>query len=207
MSSLRAELTGGGPHVDLPEFRMLIPAGWKAYDTSVETEAELLKQASRRLMPAHRVDLQGLLAAQVSSALRQARAQGALAMVMPGPETAPALFAPASLLVLTREAPSAATMDSYVVDVIRRREGKPLDTDERFVRWVTRGTPEVNGERMGTYLVEYLTPVPGSERRKALHMAYSLAHPLDVDPEQDKRMSAWITLMDVHVATFVWAKA
>lgn len=204
MTSLRDELTGGGKATGLPSFRMMIPPGWRAHSTGPETEKELLQKAARRLAPAHRVDLHGLLALHVSTALRKARTQGALAMVLPGADTAPALFAPASLMVMLREAPVGATMDSYVIDVIRTRGARPLDTAERFVRWVTRGTTEVDGQRIGSYLVEYLTPVPGSNKTQALHLAYSLGHPIEMDPLTDERISSWVALMDAHVATLAW---
>ncbi len=204
MTSLREELLGGGGKTPIPPFRMIIPPGWRAHATTPEAEKELLGQAARRLAPAHRVDLQGLLALQVATALRRARSQGALAMVLPGPDARPALFAPASLLVMVRDAPVGSTMDAYVVDVIRTRGGRPLDTDERFVRWVTRGSTEVDGQRIGSHLVEYLTPVPGSAKTQALHLAYSLAHPMDMDPAEDPRLQSWVALMDAHVATLSW---
>lgn len=205
--TLRAELVGGGGGLDLPEFRMILPPGWLAHDTSVETTASLMRQVTRRLMPAHRVDLQGLLAGQVQTVMDRVRADGAIALVLPGPDAAPALFAPASLLVSVRTAPKGATLDPFVVEVVQRRGGRPLDRDERFVRWVSRGTPSVDGERLGNYFVEYLTPVPGSDRRRALHFAFSLAHLPDVDPEQDERTRSWVALMDAHIATFSWGAA
>ena len=136
MNSLRSELLGDRAPADLPEFAMMLPAGWTAHDTSEKTEQELLTQARQRTMAAHRPDLQGMLEASTSTAMRAARERGALMMVMPGPQTEGVLFAPASMLVSVREATAEHSLDDLVVDVLRNRGGVPLDANKRFVRWV-----------------------------------------------------------------------
>ena len=206
MSSLRSELLGDRRPVDLPDFGMLLPSGWKAHDVSEKTERALLAQARQRTMAAHRPELQGMLEANTSAALAAARAQGAMAMIMPGPDTEGVLFAPASMLVSVREATNEYTLDDIVVDVVRNRGGQPLDENKRFVRWIEQRKVPLGGETVGAYSVVYLTPVPGTKRRKALQFTLSIAHTDEVETSSDELLAGWVALVDAHVGTFRWER-
>lgn len=205
MNSLRSEVLGVAAPAGIPEFRMMLPPGWKAHDTSEATESSLIAQARERLRPAHRVDLQGILESHVASAMRAARDQGALMLAMPGPDTASALFAPASMITTLREATPDVSLDDLVVDVIQRRGGVPLDDDKRILRWVERRKTRIGSEDIGAYIVFYLTPVPGTKRQTALQFALTIAHPTDIDPDTDEQMTEWVALVDAHVTTFRWS--
>lgn len=204
MNSLRSELLGVAEPAGIPEFRMMLPPGWRAHDTSEETESSLLAQARERLRRLHRVDLQGILESHVASAMRIARDQGALMLVMPGPETSNGLFAPASMISTVREATTDLSLDDLVVDVIQRRGGVSLDENKRMLRWIERRKTRVGSEEIGAYIVFYLTPVPGTMRRKALQFALTIAHPTDIDPDTDEQLAGWVSLIDAHIATFRW---
>lgn len=204
MNSLRRELIGDSAPADLPGFTMMLPSGWTAHDTSEKTQRSLLALARQRTMAAHRPDLQGMLEATTTAAMNAARERGALLMVMPGPETEGVLFAPASMLVRIREAIPEHSLDDLVVDVLQNRGGVPLDANKRFVRWVEQREVPLGGETVGAYTVVYLTPIPGTERRKALQLVLTIAHPDDIDTSSDELLAGWVALVDAHVATFRW---
>lgn len=184
---------------------MMLPSGWVAYDTSEKTEQDLLAQARARLMPQHQVALQGMLEAHVARAMQAARDNGAILTIMPGSETPDALFATASMIATVREATEQYSLDDVVVDIIQRRGGQSLDENKRIVRWTEAGKAQISGEDVGAYSVFYLTPVPGSSRRRALQFALTVAHPPEIDIETDEVLAGWVALVDAHVATFRWS--
>jgi hypothetical protein len=206
VNSLRSELLGVAVPAGIPEFRMMLPPGWQAHNASEETERAMLAQARERLRPVHRVDLQGLLESHVSSAMRVAREQGAIMLILPGPDTEAGLFAPASIVATIREATPQLSLDDLVVDVIQRRGGQQLDDGKRLLRWVERRTTRVGTEEVGAYIVFYLTPIPGTQRARALQFALTIAHDPDIDPAEDEQIAAWTALVDAHVATFRWGR-
>lgn len=183
----------------------MLPPGWTAHDVSKKTEEQLLGQARQRLMPSQRVDLLGSLQAQVAAALSAARDNGAFLMVMPGPETNENLFAPASMLAMVREGTADYSLDDVVTNIVQERGGIALDENQRILRWTEKRTAQTLDGEMGAFMVFYLTPVPGSQRRKALQLALTIAHPTSVEPDTDEMLRSWVTLMDAHVSTFRWS--
>ena len=202
MNSLREELGGGGPAV--PDFRFVLPPGWTTYDTTERTEKELLAKARERLRQTHRPDVYAILAGHVERALAAARKQGAFMMIMAGDEAPPWSTVPVSVLASVTQATSEVSLDRMVADAIERRGARALDGSRHFLRWADERTVSLTGETLGAHTVVYLTPVPATNRRKALQLTATLAHPVDVDPTTDPQMAAWLELLDGCIATFAW---
>jgi hypothetical protein len=201
VNSLRQELGG---RAGVPDFRFVLPAGWTTYDTSEQTEQELLAKARARLREAHRPDAYAILAGHVEKALAAARKQGAFMMIMAGDEAPPWSVVPVSILATVTHGTPEVSLDRMVADAIERRGARALDGSRHFLRWTDQRTVELTGESLGAYTVVYLTPIPGTKRRKALQLTATLAHPVDVDPLSDPQMTAWLELLDGCVATFAW---
>lgn len=205
MSSLREQLLGGVPGI--PPFRLALPAGWKAHSTSVESEQELVRTAKARMLQAHQPAAFGVLQTQVHESFEGARKQGAFLTILPGPDTAEALFAPVSVTATLMTSTADAPLDSQVSLAIEEHGARPLDGSSTFLRWVDRRTIRLTGEAVGADTIIYVTPIPGTRRTRALRFTATLAYPLDVDPDEDPKVRAWTLLLDSHMATFAWAPA
>jgi hypothetical protein len=201
VTSLREELGG---RAGVPDFRFVLPSGWTTYDTSERTEQELLAKARARLREAHRPDAYAILAGHVEKALAAARKQGAFLMIMAGDEAPPWSVVPVSILATVTQGTPEVSLDRMVADAIERRGARALDGSRHFLRWTDQRSVELTGESLGAYTVVYLTPIPGTQRRKALQLTATLAHPVDVDPLGDPQMAAWLELLDGCIATFAW---
>lgn len=202
MSGLREQLLGGQP--GLPPFRLMLPSGWVAHATTAESEAGLLDAAKSRLMQAHQPAAYATLHTHVSQALSKARAQGTFAMIVPGEGTPRALLLPVSILVGMMVGESGMPLDAQISRAIEERGARPLERSQIFLRWIDRRTVTVDGDSVRADTIVYVTPVPGSQRSRALRFTATLAYPLDVDPETDETVQGWIGLIDAHLATFAW---
>lgn len=206
MGDLRNELLGGTSSGSLiPPYRMLIPAGWQAYDLGEDDERTLVAQASTRLQSAGRADLARHLAQQVRDTLANLRRQNAFCYALAG-ESAPTwVLGAASLVGMRRDATPELPLDAIVEDAIVNHAAQPLGGDERFVRWTERREVTLDGEKVATTMLNYMTPVPGSRRTRAVQWVVNVAHAVDL-PEDDPSLLAWNLLFDTHVASFTWVK-
>ncbi len=183
---------------------MILPPGWVLYDTSEQTERDLLEQARVRLRDAGRPETYALLSEHVKRALAAARKQGAFMMIMAGDEAPEWATVPVSILgTLVKGAPGIS-LDAMVADAVERRGARALHDSRQFLRWVDERKVELSGETAGAYTVVYLTPIPGSRRAQALQLTATLVHPVDTDPTADPAMASWLELLDAHVATLTW---
>lgn len=202
MISLREELGGGRRGV--PPFRLMLPTGWTIFDTSEQTEQQLLAAARKKLREVHRPDAYAVLSEQVESSLGAARTQGAFMMIMAGDEAPPWSIVPISILGTVTRGTAELSLDRRVADAIERRGARALHGSGHFLRWVDQRTVTLSGESVGAHTVVYLTPIPGSNRREALQLTATLTHPVDVDPTSDPLMATWLELLDANIATFAW---
>lgn len=196
--SLRAAL---GADRD-PEFAMLLPEGWARLDASDESRDLLLARLRERLMAAHRPDLWAAARASVERAFAGLRRSGGVAVMMQLEREGDAPFVPASVTAAIETGPDGATLDDLVAGLIARG-ATPLGEDRRFIRLETREVRTEEAVRIGLTTVRYLTPVPGSGRRRALLLTAVLPHEPDT-PEDDPLLAATRFAIDAHVATLRW---
>lgn len=206
MTDLRAELLGGtGARSLVPPYRMLIPAGWQAYDMSVEDESALTGAATARLRSAGRADLAAGLTRQVQDALASLRQQKAFCYALAGEASPTWVLGSASLIGTRRDATPELPLDAIVQNAVTAHGGAPLGGDERFVRWTERRTATIDGEVVATTMLNYMTPIPGSRRTQAVHWVVNVAHAPEL-AEDDPALMAWNLLFDTHVASFTWVR-
>jgi hypothetical protein len=203
MSDLRASLAVSTP-TGIPTYRMLLPAGWRSYDLSVETEASLVEAAVTRLASAGRPDVGSALAAQVRESVDTLRAQHAFVYALPTEGAPTWVLGGASLVGLRRTASPQVTLDDIVEDAVRNRGGIPVGEGHRMVRWVDRRRTTVDGVAAMSLLINYLIPIPGTRRTQAVQWTASVAYDAAMDQE-DPVLVAWIALFDNHISSFTWS--
>ncbi|MDD7930582.1 hypothetical protein [Microbacterium thalli] len=183
-------------------FRMMLPPGWETHDLSEKARDALLERAGARFARHHRPDLFASLSAQVERAVEEMRSQQAVALAFAGDESPTWSLGTASLLGTVRVGTPEMPLDSIVRRAIDRG-GVAIDEDFRIVRWTERRAVSMDGVDLDTTMVNYLIPVPGTQRGKAVQWTLTIPHEQDL-PVDDPRLEMWVELMDAHVATFQW---
>ncbi len=198
--SLRSEILGevGAGR----RFRMMLPPGWEAHDLSDSARDALLARAGTRFARHHRPDLFATLSAHVERAVQAMRSQQAVALAFAGEESPTWALGAASLVATVRVGTPEAPLDSIVRRAIDRG-AIAIDDDFRIVRWTERRPVSMDGVDLDTTMVNYLIPVPGTQRGKAVQWTLTIPHEQDLTLD-DPRIETWVELMDAHVATFQW---
>lgn len=197
--SLRAEL-GAAPD---PDFTLVLPPGWVRRSVDAGVEKDMLGAMRSRLMQAHRPDLYAQMDRLLRDAFTQMRRVEAVAMFVPSADVSEALYLPASLTASIQRAPAGENLDDVVREAIVERGATALLEDKRFLRMETDEVQTLEGERVAVTTVMYLTPIPGSQRRRALRLMLVIMRPVDV-PADDPPMVAMRTLFDLCVSTLAW---
>lgn len=96
-------------------------------------------------------------------------------------------------------------MDAYVRNLIANDGGVPLVGDKRVTRVERERVVDIEGSSMTRTGIEYLTPVPGSKRRRALQLVASFARPSST-PGDDPDIVAYNVAFDVCVSTLRWVE-
>ena len=125
-------------------------------------------------------------------------------MIMAGDEAPPWSAVPVSILASVTQGTPEVSLDRMVADAIERRGARALDGSRHFLRWADERTVELTGESLGAHTVVYLTPIPGTNRRKALQLTATLAHPVDVDPTPIRRWRRGSSCSTAASPTFAW---
>lgn len=187
----------------LPGFRMLFPAGWTRHDVSVDDERALLERMRQKVRPLARPDIEFQLTAAVKSAFRQLAEKDGIAIYLPGlSESGSAL--PMSITASRLTDPGGTPLDDRVAVLFRDFGADFLGSDRSIVRWTRTfdRLPTLDGA--DSTQVNYLIPVPHTERRIALLFSTSIAR--DKERDVDETMiNHLVTLSDAIVSTFSWA--
>lgn len=197
--SLREAL---GAPVD-PEFSLQLPPGWERRPVTDDERDRLIAGTRKRLMEAHRPELFGQIRASLLEAFANLSRSGAIAYFAPAEDAPETSFLPASLTASVLAPPVGLTMDEVVVSAIRERGGTPLHGDKRFVRFEQRQTLTEGTSRVVAGSVVYLTPIPGSARRRALQLTLTLFWPAEADVEGEE-LRLMRTLFDACASTLAW---
>ena len=200
--SLREQL-GGTPD---PDFPLILPHGWERRTVDESTERSMVGALRGRLMTAHRPDLYAQMDRLVREAFVQMRKVSVIAMFIPTDDAEHALFLPASLTASIQRSDSGENLDDFVRAAIREHGATALLEDRRFLRMERDDVQTVEGERVGVTTVVYITPIPGSKRRRALRLTLVLMRPDDV-PLDDPPLVAMRALFDLCVSTLAWVPA
>ncbi|QTV80218.1 hypothetical protein [Microbacterium sp. NIBRBAC000506063] len=86
---------------------------------------------------------------------------------------------------------------------IRSDGATPLLGDKRIMRVERETSDTLDGEPVLTTTIAYLTPIPGSGRRRALLLTAVIIRPPDA-PADDAPLLQMKALFDVCVSTLTW---
>ncbi|MCZ4067417.1 hypothetical protein O1W71_07020 [Microbacterium sp. H37-C3] len=199
---MRADVLGQS----YPEFSVVLPDGWEEFTTTQAAQAALMGRASERLSAAHRPELAAQLRAITTRAFSKMRATGTERFYIQTRAWSNDLLLPLSITASVREATAQKTLDAQVADLIRTRGATALRDDRRFVRWESESTLALGTERARQYTTTYLTPIPGTERREALHLVAVAVAPADGSvPRSHPLVAGMFELSDAVVSTLHWS--
>lgn len=194
------ELLGGEPD---PDFSLVLPPGWVRRGVDEDEQERMLAQIRTRTMQAHRPDLHARLRVMVDEAFTQMRKVSTVAMFTAADEAPESAYLPASLTASIQHAEPGQTLDSYVRAAILADGATPLLGDKRIMRVERETSDTLDGEQLLVTTVAYLTPVPGSGRRRALLLTLVLLRGADV-PADDPPLLQMKALFDLCASTLTW---
>jgi hypothetical protein len=201
MATLSEELRGE----ELPPYRVTVPVGWVEHPVSESEQRRMLAQARQRLMSVNRPDLYAQTMTMVESMFERMRRTSTVGFFMPETDAPDEARLPASLTVSVVRGRDGATLDEEMTQLIRDRGATSLQGDKRFVRYEQDRSQQFEGVRLNVTTVVYLTPVPGSGRRRALQFTLTVPRPID-EPADAPLVRAVLELFDAHVSTFAWER-
>jgi hypothetical protein len=200
--SLR-DLLGARPD---PEFELSLPKGWERHEASPESQALIEKRLSRQLMRVGTVDAMqafGVLRNMLRQSMGEMRKQNVVGYFVPSGDVSTPFPVPASIIATIRAAPSTAEMDGYVKRMILEDGAQPLDKNRSLLR-IEREKVQGEGDaQMVLSSTLYVTPVPGTRRRRALELLAGYGRPTDV-PRDDEQIQFVHTFFDLMVASLRW---
>lgn len=186
-----------------PEFELKLPDGWERHVPDDADKASLDASLKRRLMSVNRPDLHASLRVQLDQAFANMKEQSVVAYFAATKESESGAYLPGSIVATIRRSPSGESLDEYVTHAIREYGAEPLFGDKRFIRFERESTKTVDGGPLDVTTIVYVTPIPGSNRRRGLQLSATIVR----DPEtsaDDRNVITWKTALDICVSTLRW---
>lgn len=198
-ATLREEL-GGAPD---PDFELQLLPGWERRTPDDADQEQLEEALKRRFMDLQRPDLFAEARAMLHESHRAMQREGAIAYYVAAEGSEDTLWIPGSIIVSLRRPPTGGTLDELVRHAIREYGATPLFGDRRFIRFEREHSRKVGGETLVVSSLTYMTPVPGSKRRRALQLTASFGRPGELHRDDDK-VRAIKSAFDLCVSTLRW---
>lgn len=186
-----------------PEFELDLPPGWTRRGVTDEVLHTMQEGVRTRLMEAQNPQLHAEVKALLEQSFATMRRDGAFAFFSatdPDPGT---LFLPASIVASVRTAAAGGSLDDLVRTMVRQHGAAPLNGDPRTMRSEKERTVRLGAKSVINHSVVYLTPIPGSHRRRALQLTAGFGREPDSTPD-DPLVVATRVLFDSVVSTLRW---
>lgn len=187
-----------------PEFHLKLIEGWERHVPDAANRDALEASMKQRFMAGNRPDLHATLRAQLDQAFTLMKQQSVIAYFAPTGETTSKAYIPGSMFATVRSAPNGESLDAYVTQAIQKHGAKPLYGDKRFIRFERESSKHLDGGSIVMTSIAYVTPIPGSNRRRGLQLTASIARPAEM-AATDPKAVGWRTALDLCVATLRWA--
>lgn len=187
-----------------PEFHLKLLDGWERHVPDEAGRSAIEARLKQRFMAANRPDLHAMLGAQMDQAFALMKQQSVVAYFAPTAETTSRAYIPGSMFATIRRAPNGESLDAYVTQAIQQHDAKPLFGDKRFVRFERESTKQLDGGSIVMTSIVYVTPIPGSNRRRGLQLTASIARPVEMSGS-DPKVAGWRNALDLCVSTLRWS--
>lgn len=185
-----------------PDFVIDVPTGWSKRDVTSDSMDSMLESLKTQFMRAHQPAMYTSMKRLVSEAFAGMKQSGAVAFYAPVDAPAGTFLMPASIIARVKRADGGTSLDSYVRTLIDQRSAEQLFGDPRILRYEERSIVPIEGEEFVNNSVTYLSPIPGSSRKRAVEFVASLISlPRD---ESQEWLAAQKSLIDLSIASLRW---
>lgn len=187
-----------------PAFELALPTGWVRREATAAQRDDMVADVRGRLLQAHRPDLFARVRPLLDDAFEQMAQASVIAFFTPATGDEDALALPASLVASVRTPTTpAGTLDPLVQALIREAGATPLLGDKRFLRFERETRQRLDDTDILSTQIVYLTPIPGTRRRRGLQLTATIARPVDA-PADDRPLVLIRTLLDLSVSSLTW---
>lgn len=197
--TLREQLGGSRD----PDFEVKLPLGWERLAPDDATRDRFDATLKQRLMEAQRPDAYAQLRTMLHESFKGMQQEGAIAFYAATQDTEETLWMPGSMIASIRRPPPGATLDELVRHAIREYSATPLFGDKRFVRFEKEKTIKLEGSSIIQTSITYLTPIPGTGRRRGLQFNATFGRSVGVSGDEE-RIKAYRAAFDLIVSTLRW---
>lgn len=185
-----------------PDFVIEVPPGWSRRDVTPDSMDAMLESLKKQFMQAHQPAMYSSMKRLVTEAFAGMKQSGAVGFYAPVDAPEGTLLMPASIIARIKRAEGGASLDSYVRTLIDQRGAEKLFEDARTLRYEERTIVPVEGQDFVNNSVTYLSPVPGSSRKRAVEFVASF-----ISLPQDENLD-WLAaqkaLIDLCISSLRW---
>lgn len=187
----------------MPDFEMTLPPGWTRKPVDDATLEGMLATLRERLMKQHQPQAYAELRGLVKQSFTSMKKEGAFAFFSATEEDDSTLWIPASIIASERRAEAGRSLDDLARMLIREHGATPLREDKRTMRFEQERTVRLGNETVISQSIVYLTPIPGTGRRRALQLSAGFGRSLG-ESADDPYILQMKRLFDTCVSTLRW---
>ena len=195
------DLLGGAAAV--PEFEIKLLPGWERHRGSDADKTQLDDRIKRRFMDLHRPDLYATVRSMIDESYDKMKQEGVLAFFAATGADEGKVVIPGSIVVSERRSAPGESLDTTIKALMRDFGAAPLFGDVRFMRYEREKTVTMQDATIAQTSLVYLTPIPGSGRKRALQFVASFGRPVEMSADDDK-VKAWKFAFDSCISTLRW---
>lgn len=186
----------------VPEYRLLLPDGWEELPADRAGVEQLIRRTSEVFRAQHRPELDAEMRTLLERAYKKMQQANAFALYLQ--TSAADLPLPLSIVASVVTGQLGGTLDRQVSRLFRENGAEFLTDDRSIVRWEAEVSARKEVEGTAAHVVDYLIPVPGSERRRALQFTTTIPVPVGVDLDVRPVVEGLTHLSDLLISTFTW---
>jgi hypothetical protein len=190
------------PTRPVPDYRLLLPDGWEQLPADRAGVDELIRRTSNVFREQHRPELDVEMRTMLEIAYRKMLQANAFALYLQTDAVDAPL--PMSIVASVVEGQFGGTLDRQVAQLRRDRSAEFLTDDRSILRWEAEVAARKDVEGAGAHVVDYLIPVPGTQRRRALQFTTTIPVPVGVDVDVRPVVEGLVQLSDLLISTFTW---
>lgn len=193
------------PIGSVPAYRLLLPEGWEELPADRAGVEELIRRTSDVFRSQHRPDLDAQMRTLLEVAYRKMQQARVFALYLQ--TSARDVPLPMSITASVVSGQLGGTLDRQVSKLFRENGAQFLTDDRSILRWEAAVGPRAEANGAAAHVVDYLIPIPGTERRSALQFTTTIPLPADHGPELRPLIDGLTQLSDLLISTFTWERA